>query len=67
MAETFGICPECGYSLEAVWFVDEEYKTTQFGAMYRTGRKRWAVDYLVCEVCGKKQCVDDTFDGPWKG
>lgn len=67
MSETFGLCPECGYPLEAVWFIEEEYEITQFTYMYRTGRKRRAVDYLFCEVCKKKQCVDDTFDGPWKG
>lgn len=62
----YGDCPECGYPLEAVWFTEEEYKTTSFGSLYRTGRVRRAVDYLVCEVCGKKQCVDDTFDGAWR-
>lgn len=62
----FGDCPECGYPLEAVWFTEDEYKITDFGAMYRTGRKRRAVDYLLCPWCGKKQCVDDTFDGQWR-
>lgn len=62
----FGDCPNCGSPLNAVWFTEEEYKITDFGAMYRTGRKRRAVDYLLCEYCGKKQCVDDSFDGPWR-
>ena len=51
--------------MEAVWFIDEEYKTMQ-GMMYKTGRKRQAVDYLVCPVCYKRECVDDSFDGPWR-
>ena len=66
MDDKYGICPECGHSLRPVWFIEEEYKTTSFGAMYRTGRTRWAVDYLICDVCFKKQCVDDSFDGLWR-
>jgi len=62
----FGTCPHCGYALEPVYFTEEEYQTTSFGVRYKTGRTRRAVDYLVCEVCGKKQCVDDSFDGPWR-
>lgn len=65
MANVFGCCPECGYPLEAVWFTEEEYKVI-CGTMCKTGRKRKAVDYLFCEVCEKKQCVDDTFDGAWR-
>lgn len=61
---SFGYCPDCGAPLEAVWFIEEEYKTA-YGTMYRTGRKRRAVDYLVCQDCFTKQCVDDSFDGPW--
>lgn len=61
----YGQCPECGADMEAVWFIDEEYKTMQ-GMMYKTGRKRQAVDYLVCPVCYKRECVDDSFDGPWR-
>lgn len=67
MAESvYGNCPECGYPLEAVWFTEEEYKVTYFGSQYKTGRKRRAVDYLICDVCWKKQCVDDSFDGAWR-
>jgi hypothetical protein len=35
------------------------------GHPYLTGRKRRAVDVLVCPCCFKEHCVDDTFDGPW--
>ncbi len=62
----FGYCPDCGYPLKPVWFIDEEYKTNFFGCIYRTGRKRRAVDYLICGACLKKQCVDDSFDGLWR-
>ena len=61
----YGQCPECGADMEAVWFIDEEYKTMQ-GMMYKTGRKRQAVDYLVCPICYTRECVDDSFDGPWR-
>ncbi len=67
MAESvYGDCPECGYPLTPVWFTEEEYKTTPFGSQYKTGRKRRAVDYLFCDVCWKKHCVDDSFDGAWR-
>lgn len=66
MVDVFGNCPECGYPLTAVWFTEDEYNVTSFGNMYRTGRQRRAVDCLICEACGKKQCVDDSFDGEWR-
>jgi len=50
----------------AIWFTEEEYKTTSFGARYKTGRKRSAVSHLLCEDCLKSYPVDDTFDGPWR-
>jgi len=62
----YGQCPECGADMEAVWFIDEEYKT-MYGMQYKTGRKRRAVDYLVCPMCFTKECVDDSYDGPWVG
>lgn len=61
----YGCCPECGAPMEAVWFEEEETKTFQ-GTMYNTGRKRRAVDYLVCPICFIRECVDDSFDGPWQ-
>ena len=60
----YGLC-ECGGSLIPVWFTEEEYKVTQDGFQYRTGRKRRAVSHLVCEDCLKNFCVDDSFDGAW--
>lgn len=66
IVDDFGICEDCGVELEPVWFIEEEYRTVN-GSMWRTGRKRRAVDYLICPVCLVKHCVDDTFDGPWYG
>lgn len=60
----YGLCPECDIELEPVWFIEEEYKT-ECGIMYKTGRKRRAVDYLICPCCLQKQCVDDSYDGVW--
>ena len=60
----FGECFECGAPLKAEWFIEEEY-STEYGIQHRTGRKRRAVDYLYCPCCGKKFCVDDSFDMPW--
>lgn len=60
----YGICSICNSDLIPIWFIDEERKT-KAGITYKTGRKRKAVDYLECPNCGKKECIDDTFDGNW--
>ena len=62
----YGNCSKCGASLKPVFFTEEEYKTTQDGHMYKTGRKRSAVDYLECPYCLHIEVVDDSFDGPWR-
>ena len=62
---TYGECSNCGSPLEAEWFFEEEYKTYE-GRLYKTGRTRYAVDYLICPNCGIKECVDDSFDEPWR-
>lgn len=59
----YGQC-DCGGTLYPVFFTEEE-TVIQHGAMYRTGRKRCAISYLVCEECLRNYPVDDTFDGPW--
>lgn len=65
MSTLYGQCKECGYSLTPIWFVDEEVKVEN-GRMWYTGGTRTACDYLICENCGSKYCVDDSFDGPWR-
>ena len=60
----YGNCCRCDAPLQPVWFTEEEYRT-KYGHMYKTGRKRSAVDYLICPVCLHKECVDDSFDGGW--
>lgn len=60
----YGECPVCGNDLSPIWFVEEQIKHDH-GVIYKTGKKRNAVDYLICEYCGHKECVDDTFDGAW--
>lgn len=62
----YGNCPICREPLEPEYFIEKEYKITQDGIQYYTGRIRYAVDYLICPMCFTKQCVDDTFDGPWR-
>ena len=62
----YGMCPDCDAELEPEWFVDEEYQTTRDGYMFKTGRTRLAVDYLVCPSCLSRHCVDDSFDRPWR-
>jgi hypothetical protein len=60
----YGVCEGCGVPLEPVWFIGDEVDY-HVGYPYLTGRKRRAVDVLVCPCCFKEHCVDDTFDGPW--
>lgn len=55
---------ECGGQLLPVWFIEEETKVVA-GALLHTGRKRRAVDHLYCDSCFNRECVDDSFDGPW--
>jgi len=55
------VCPECGKIMTPVWFEEEEFNKHNIP----TGCVRDAVDYLICEFCGCKECVDDSFDGPW--
>lgn len=60
MAKIFE-CPRCGETLSPVRFVEREYN----GGI-PTGRARLNVDYLLCDSCGKKECVDgESFAGPW--
>lgn len=64
MNNKYGICPGCKTELIPIWFMEEEFRI-ESGIMYKTGRKRRAVDYLECPSCLKKECVDDSFDGNW--
>jgi len=59
--ETYGVCVKCGTPLVPEWFTDKEYNSRG----YPTGRVRRAVSHLECPKCWLKECVDDTFDGPW--
>lgn len=61
----YGNCPECGSVLRPVWFTEKEYENVT-GFLIPTGRTKKACNYLFCEMCGHKETVDDTFDGPWR-
>lgn len=60
----YGTCNKCSIELKPVYFIEEEIKVVG-GSLIRTGRKRRAVSHLECQCCGKKECVDDSFDGNW--
>lgn len=61
----FGACCKCGNTeLAPVYFTEYEEEKVA-GVFIRTGRKRRAVSHLECDVCGHRECVDDSFDGPW--
>lgn len=63
--EDYGNCKYCGTQLKPVRFREDEYKI-EGKMMYKTGRNRLAVDFLICEKCLRHYCADDTFDGPWR-
>lgn len=65
MERDYGTC-ECGGSLQPVWFKEEETIFTRDGYMHKTGRVREAVSHLVCDCCLRNDCVDDSFDLPWR-
>lgn len=48
----YGICPTCDADLNPVWFTDYDER----------GREWKRVDYLLCDNCGERVCVDDSFD-----
>lgn len=56
----YGRC-SCSADLEPVWCEEKEWINGAY-----TGRIRSNVNYLICPVCLKKQCVDDSFAGPWR-
>lgn len=53
-------CPRCGEALEKIFFIEKEYRKG-----IPTGRIRRAVSHLECPVCGHREVVDDSLDGPW--
>lgn len=64
----YGNCSRCGHALRPVFFTQEEELYNKSLGMYmKTGRKRQAVDVLVCPECLAEECVDDSFDGEWYG
>ena len=66
MAGKFGSCSDCGSSLVPIYFEQEEERFDHhFGLYIKTGRKRTAVDVLVCPSCLKEECVDDSLDVEW--
>ena len=60
----YGVCI-CGNSLKPVWFIEEETEIV-LGYLTKTGRKRKAVDILVCPICFREYTVDGSFDEPWE-
>lgn len=58
-------CSRCGARMLPVWFEEEEEKVEN-GYRYKTKRKRKALSHLECPLCYKKECVDDSFDQPWR-
>ena len=57
----YGVCKRCDFPFVPVHFIEEERDKQHM----KTGRVRRAVSHLLCESCGKQECVDDTFDGQW--
>lgn len=49
-------------TLKPVWFLEKELDNHGIP----TGRTRKACSCLLCDACGHKETVDDTFDEPYK-
>lgn len=64
MPNKYGSCA-CGGDLLPVWFTEEEQKLSG-GLMIPTGRKRRACSHLTCSKCMKNECVDDSYDTPYR-
>lgn len=66
--EIYSDCKSCGVPLEPVWFREKEI-TPQTGSRFyyptETGRTKKSCSHLECPNCLRKECVDDSFDGPW--
>lgn len=62
--QKYGTCKYCKEELVPIYFTEEETRV-EHGVMIKTGRKRRAVDCLICPKCLKEYCVDDSFDGGW--
>ena len=60
MDEDYELC-SCGSSMLPVYFTEHE-RNSMNG---KTGRVRSACSHLECDNCGKKVCIDDSFDEPW--
>ena len=57
----YGVCKRCDFAFSPVYFLEEERDKHHC----LTGRVRRAVNCLICDCCGHKECVDDSLDGPW--
>lgn len=53
-----GLCGRCGHLLKPIYFKDEDLsikkKNKDVGIL--------RCSYLLCDNCGHKECVDDSFD-----
>lgn len=50
-------CPSCDFTLKPVWFLEKELDNHGIP----TGRTRKACSCLLCDACGHKETVDDSF------
>lgn len=55
-------CPSCDFTLKPVWFLEKELDNHGIP----TGRTRKACSCLLCDMCGYKETVDDSFDESYK-
>lgn len=58
----YGQCGFCRTPLTPVWFTEQQ----RDAAGIKTGLVRRACSYLLCEECGARYTVDETFDGEWR-
>ena len=55
-------CATCGFTMKPVWYLEKELDAHGIP----TGRTHKACSCLLCDMCGYKETVDDSFDEPYK-
>ena len=55
-------CPFCGITMQAVWYREKELDAHGIP----TGRTYKACSCLLCDSCGYRETVDNSFDASYK-
>lgn len=59
--EPYKFCENCGHWMTPIYYQD---KNIYVKNGIKTEKNILRCSYLVCENCGSKECVDNSFDKP---